>query len=105
MIATALHVGQPVEPMAGETEIWPTLAVASVGTVVADAQDHEWTRYRTWWAGSDGATLTSAQLGDRGPLTVLRVHVCEDWIDSSTMCSTAVTSMCKSCGATKETPL
>lgn len=69
MTITDLHVGRAVEPMAGETEIWPTLAVASVGTVVADDQGHEWARYRKWWAGPDGARLTSAQLGDRGPLT------------------------------------
>lgn len=105
MIATELIVGHPVEPMAGETEIWPTLAVASIGTVVVDDQGREWTRYRTWWAGSDGARLTSAQLGARGPLTVRSVHVCEDWIDSTDLCSPTVTSMCKSCGATKETPL
>lgn len=104
MTTTDLHVGYPVEPMAGETEIWPTLAVASIGTVVADNQGNEWTRYRTWWAGSDGAALTSAQLGLRGPLTVRSVHVCEEWIDSTTMCSTTVTSMCVSCGTTKETP-
>lgn len=90
--------------LAGETEIWPTLAVASVGTVVADNEGHEWARYRTWWAGSDGATLTSAQLGDRGPLTVRRVHECEEWINITSMCSATVTSMCVSCGATKETP-
>lgn len=104
MIATDLHVGHAVEPMTGETWIWPTLATASIGTVVADDQGHEWTRYRKWWSGPDGATLTSAQLADRGPLTVLRVHVCEEWIDSIMMCSANVTSMCVSCGTTKETP-
>lgn len=104
MIATELAVGHVVEPMAGETEIWPTLAVASIGTVVADNHGDEWTRYRTCWSGPDGATLTSAQLAERGPLTVLRVHVCEEWIDSTTMCSTTVTSTCVSCGMTKEVP-
>lgn len=104
MITTTLSPGRAVEPMAGETEIWPTLAVASVGTVVADGQGREWTRHRKWWAGADGARLTSAQLGDRGPLTVRSVHVCEDWIDETTMCSATVRSMCVSCGATKETP-
>lgn len=104
MTVTALSTGHAVQPLEGETEIWPTLAVAAIGTVVTDSQGHEWTRHRTWWAGSDGARLTSAQLGGRGPLTVLSVHECEDWIDESSMCSPTVTSMCVSCGATKETP-
>lgn len=104
MTITDLRVGHAVEPMAGETEIWPTLAVASVGTVVVDDQGDEWTRYRLWWTGSDGARLTSSQLGHRGPLTVRSVHVCETWIDESTMCSATVRSMCVSCGATKDTP-
>lgn len=104
MSITDLHIGHPVQLMVGESEIWPTLAVASIGTVVADDQGHEWTRQRKWWAGSDGARLTSAQLGDRGPLTVRSVHVCETWIDESTMCSATVRSMCVSCGSTKETP-
>lgn len=104
MTITDLRVGHAVEPMAGEAEIWPTLAVASVGTVVADNQGHEWIRHRKWWASADGARLTSAQLGLRGSLTVLGVHVCEEWIDSTTMCSATVTSMCVSCGMTKEVP-
>jgi hypothetical protein len=104
MTITDLSPGHAVQPMEGETEIWPTLAVASIGTIVGDAQGHEWTRHRRWWAGSDGARLTSAQLGIRGPLTVHSVHVCEDWIDSSSMCSATVTSMCVSCGLTKEAP-
>jgi hypothetical protein len=104
VITTDLHVGRLVQPMEGETEIWPTLAVARVGTVVADVHGDEWTRHRLWWAGTDGARLTSTQLALRGPLTVRSVHVCEDWIDSSTMCSATVTSMCVTCGSTKETP-
>lgn len=105
MTITDLHVGRIVEPMAGETQVWPPLAVASVGTVVADYRGLEWARHRKWWAGPDGARFTSTELARRGPLTVRSVHVCEDWIDSTDLCSPVVTSMCKSCGATKETPL
>lgn len=104
MIATDLHVGQPVQPMAGETEVWPTLAVAPIGTTVTDYRGLEWARHRKWWAGPDGARFTSTELARRGPLTVHSVHECETWIDESTMCSTAVTSTCVSCGSTKETP-
>lgn len=103
-ITTRLSVGHVVQPMEGEKEIWPTLAVAPIGTVVMDNQGHEWTRYRLWWTGSDGARLTSSQLGHRGPLTVHSVHECEDWIDESTMCSSTVRSTCVTCGTTKETP-
>lgn len=102
MTITALSPGHPVLPLDGETEIWPTLALAPLDTIVTDGDGNQWTRHRKWWAGSDGAQLTSWQLGDRGPLTVISVHVCEEWIDLISMCSPTVTSMCVSCGMTKE---
>lgn len=104
MTATLLAPGSAVEAMAGEAEVWPTLAVATIGTTVTDGEGRDWTRHRVWWAGPDGARLTSQQLGLRGPLTVRSVHVCEDWIDETSMCSPNVTSTCVTCGSTKETP-
>lgn len=104
MTVTELHVGHPVLPMDGETEIWPTLATAPLDTIVTDGEGNQWTRRHMWWSGSDGARLTSQQLGDRGPLTVISVHVCEEWIDIREFGSRYVKSMCVSCGTTKETP-
>lgn len=104
MTLAELRLGHAVRPLEGETEIWPTLALAPVGTTVSDNQGHEWARYRKWWAGPDAAQLTSSQLGLRGPLTVRSVHEHEDWIDITSLGSATVTSICASCGATKETP-
>lgn len=103
-MTVTLTPGRPVLPLAGETEIWPTLALAPIGTTVSDNEGHEWARYRKWWAGPDGARLTSSQLGLRGPLTVRSVHECEEWIDLTSFASATITSMCVSCGFTKETP-
>jgi hypothetical protein len=102
MSDTALTAGRPVQPIEGEAEIWPTLAIAALGTTVEDSQGEVWSRHRKWWSGPDGARLTSHQLSQRGPLTVRSVHECEEWINISTMCSASVTYMCVSCGATKE---
>lgn len=63
MTLAELRLGHAVRPLEGETEIWPTLALAPVGTTVSDNQGHEWARYRKWWAGPDAAQLTSSQLG------------------------------------------
>lgn len=100
---TELAPGLTVPPLDGETDIWPTLALASLDTIVEDADGQQWTRHGTWWSGADGARLTSVQLGDRGPLTVVSVHVCEEWVDLTEFASRYVTSMCVSCGMTKET--
>lgn len=96
-----LTPGLTVLPLDGETDIWPTLALASLDTIVEDADGQQWTRHGTWWAGADGARLTSVQLGDRGPLTVISVHVCETWVDLTEFASRYVKSMCVSCGMTK----
>lgn len=104
MSAATLSPGHPVLPLDGETEIWPTLATASLDTIVTDGEGNQWTRRRKWWTGSDGAQLTSRQLGDRGPLTVYSVHVCEEWIDITSFAVSYVESMCVSCGMTKEVP-
>jgi hypothetical protein len=69
MTVAEMSVGHAVKPMAGETEIWPTLAVARIGTIVGDAQGHEWTRHRLWWACS----TTDPRSGERGACTARRV--------------------------------
>lgn len=103
-MSTDLRPGHLVQPLADETEIWPTLALAVIETTVEDADGQQWTRYGAWWAGADGARLTSVQLGFRGPLTVISVHEHQEWVDISEFGKVTVTSMCVSCGYTKETP-
>lgn len=102
-MSDSIRPGHAVGLLDGETEVWPTLATATIGTTVSDVDGREWVRYDKWWSGPEGARLTSAQLGSRGPLVVRSVHECEEFADLTSFASRYVTSMCVSCGASKET--
>jgi hypothetical protein len=102
-------VGDVVTPMADENTVWPSLAVAPVGTIVLDSSDGGgilWTRRRWDWSeGLTGAQVTSVQLARRGPLVVKHVHIHEhEWVDITSWGSAMLESICTGCPETKETP-